>query len=165
MSKTRIYHGSLEQVPTPQIRKSNRSLDYGYGFYTTTNLEQATDWVYRHKKDKNKPVCGYVNIYEIDLDVVRSGHCLWFDEATEKWVDFVYANRNDRLFCHDYDFVYGPVANDRVYAAFALYEAGLINKQELIAELKTYKLIDQLLFHTPTSLQSISFIQSIEIPL
>ena len=31
---------------------------------------------------------------------------------------------------------YGPVANDRVYAAFALYEQGLLSKQELIAELK-----------------------------
>lgn len=37
-----IYHGSKEQVVKPEIRKANRSLDYGNGFYTTTSEEQAT---------------------------------------------------------------------------------------------------------------------------
>lgn len=165
MNKIRIYHGSLEQVPSPEIRVPNRTLDYGCGFYTTTSLEQATDWVTRHKKDKQKPVCGYVNVYEVDLDAVRESHCLWFDKPTEEWVDFVYENRNNRNFTHDYDFVYGPVANDRVYAAFTLYEAGVFDKQQLIVELKTYELIDQLLFHTPESLKLLTFINSIEIKL
>lgn len=30
----KIYHGSLEKVFTPEIRQSNRRLDYGTGFYT-----------------------------------------------------------------------------------------------------------------------------------
>ena len=58
---------------------------------------------------------------------------------------------------------YGPVANDRVYAAFALYEQGLLSKQELIAELKTYKLIDQMLFHTEKALQTLTFSQVKEV--
>jgi hypothetical protein len=66
---------------------------------------------------------------------------------------------------HNYDVVYGPVANDRVYAAFALYEGGLLNKQNLIAELRTYKLVDQYLFHTPKALDAISFIEAKEILL
>ena len=41
-------------------------------------------------------------------------------------------NRTNKDYRHNYDIVYGPVANDRVYAAFALYEGGLLNKQELI---------------------------------
>ena len=49
------------------------------------------------------------------------------------------------------DLVYGPVANDRVYAAFALYESELLDKEGLIKELKTYKLVDQMLFHTDKS--------------
>lgn len=165
MNIIRIYHGSLERVNVPEIRQPNRTLDYGCGFYTTTSLDQATDWVTRHKKDKQKPICGYVNVYNVDIDAVRKANTLWFDKPTEDWVDFVYANRNDRSFRHGYDFVYGPVANDRVYAAFALYEAGLLNKQELILELKAYELIDQLLFHTPESLKAITFTESIEIPL
>ena len=31
----RVYHGSLERVPTPEIRRATRTLDYGTGFYTT----------------------------------------------------------------------------------------------------------------------------------
>jgi hypothetical protein len=61
--------------------------------------------------------------------------------------------------------VYGPVANDRVYAAFTLYESGLLNTQELIRELKTYTLVDQLLMHTADSLKAITFIEAKEIKL
>ena len=165
MSKIKIYHGSLEQVPVPEIRQPNRTLDYGCGFYTTTNYQQAEDWVKRHINDKDKPIRGYVNIYEIDIDKMKSGNCLWFDEPTEEWVNFVYANRNNRDYSHNYDFVYGPVANDRVYAAFTLYESGLLNTQELIRELKTYTLVDQLLMHTADSLKAITFIEAKEIKL
>ncbi|MBQ4033027.1 MAG: DUF3990 domain-containing protein, partial [Paludibacteraceae bacterium] len=74
-------------------------------------------------------------------------------------------NRTQKDFNHNYDIVYGPVANDRVYAAFALFEGGVLNKQELIAELKTYKLVDQYLFHTVDSLKAISFVDYKEISL
>ncbi|MBQ5551342.1 MAG: DUF3990 domain-containing protein, partial [Bacteroidales bacterium] len=73
------------------------------------------------------------------------------------WLDFVMQNRTVKGFTHDYDIVYGPVANDRVYAAFALYEGGVLDKSELIKELKTYTLVDQYLFHTERSLQFIKY--------
>ena len=88
-----------------------------------------------------------------------------FDAPTEDWVDFVMNNRTIKVFEHNYDIVYGPVANDRVYASFALYEGGLIDKQTLISELKTYKLIDQYLFHTEKALQYIHFIKVEEVVL
>lgn len=78
----KVYHGSLQIVSNPEIRVSDRTLDYGSGFYTTTDFNQA-----------------------------------------RRWVDFVHENRTNRGFEHDYDFVYGPVANDKVYAAFALYRS------------------------------------------
>lgn len=165
MNRIRIFHGSLERVSNPEIRQSNRTLDYGSGFYTTTSLTQAKEWVERHRKDLVKREYGYVNVYEIDIEFVKKSNCLWFDEPTEEWVDFVYSNRNNRSFEHDYDFVYGPVADDRVYAAFTLYESGLLNKQELIRELKTYTFVDQLLLHTTESLKYITFVDAIEVAL
>lgn len=165
MNKIEIFHGSLDKVMLPEIRVPNRTLDYGCGFYTTTSFQQAEEWVLRHRKDKVKPFCGYVNVYEIDIDEVKNGNCLWFDRPTEEWVDFVYSNRNDRNFQHNYDFVYGPVANDKVYAAFTLFESGLINKRELIAELKTYTLVDQLLMHTTESLKVLKFLEAREVKL
>lgn len=44
-------------------------------------------------------------------------------------------------------------------------ESGLLNKQELIKELRTYTLVDQLLMHTEESLKSITFIEAKEIKL
>ena len=81
-----------------------------------------------------------------------------FDSANSAWVDFVYSNRSIPDFNHDYDIVKGPVANDNVYLSFNLYESGIISKAELIARLKTYKLVDQFLFHTPQSLSTIKFV-------
>lgn len=159
-----LYHGSLERIPQPEIREPNRTLDYGSGFYTTTSYQQAEDWVRRRKREDGK-VIGYVNAFELDVESLKNMKCLMFEGPTEEWLDFVMQNRTDRHFFHNYDVVYGPVANDRVYAAFALYEGGLLNKQNLIAELKTYKLVDQYLFHTPKSLQALRFIEAKQVEL
>ena len=77
---------------------------------------------------------------------MKSLKTLLFESPTEDWLDFVMSNRTNKDFNHDFDIVYGPVANDKVYAAFALYEGGIIDKQNLISELKAYKLVDQYLF-------------------
>ena len=158
----KIYHGSIEKVKSPEIRESNRTLDYGQGFYTTTSYEQAEAWVRRRMNEK-RTSRGYVCVYELDEAALESLKTLIFEQPTEEWVDFVMKNRTQRGYVHEFDIVYGPVANDRVYAAFALYEGGLINKQALIAELKAYKLVDQCLFHTEKALQALTFIEAKEV--
>lgn len=65
----------------------------------------------------------------------------------------------------DYDIVYGPVADDRVYASFALFEGGLLSLDNLIAELKTYRLVDQYLFHTEKSLELLKWTEAKEVTL
>ena len=158
----KIYHGSIEKVESPEIRVSNRTLDYGHGFYTTTSYEQAEAWVRRRMNEK-RASRGYVCVYELDERALQNLNTLIFDQPTEEWVDFVMQNRTQKGYVHEFDIVYGPVANDRVYAAFALYEGGLINKQALIAELKAYKLVDQYLFHTEKALQALTFIEAKEV--
>ena len=157
-----LFHGSLEIVMMPEIRQSNRTLDYGNGFYTTTSHHQAESWVKRRMKEccVNK---GYVNVYDFYKAAADKLNVLVFNNATEEWVDFVMMNRTKKGFKHSYDIVYGPVANDRVYAAFALYEGGLLDKETLIKELKTYRLVDQFLFHTVKSLSYLKFKQAKEV--
>ena len=161
---SKIYHGSLEEVRTPEIRLPNRSLDYGVGFYATTSYEQAEKWVKRKMSDSKVSV-GYVSVYEMDDDALERFDTLLFDNPTEEWVNFVMKNRTERDFTHDYDIVYGPVADDSVYTQFTLYEGGIISMATLIQELKTYKLVDQYLFHTERSLEAIRFVKSIRIEL
>ena len=160
----KIYHGSIEIVEEPEIREANRSLDYGSGFYATTSYEQALSWVKRRANEK-KLSKGYINIYEFNEDSINNFKHLIFESATEEWLDFVMQNRIHDSFEHDYDIVYGPVANDKVYASFALFEGGFINKQALISELKTYKLVDQYLFHTEESIKTLKFIEAKEVIL
>ena len=150
----KLYHGSLEIVDHPEIRKAVRTLDYGDGFYATTSFQQAEAWVK-----------GYVNVYEFDFSSLRKLNSLLFAKPSDEWVDFVMANRTQNGFTHSYDIVYGPVANDRVYAAFALYEGGVLGKASLIRELKTYKLVDQYLFHTEEALRYLLFIEAKEVIL
>lgn len=160
----KIYHGSLEVVEHPIILKPNRKLDYGDGFYTTTSKKQAKEWVERRMLEKHS-TCGHINVYEFDDKMLPELNCLIFPEPNEEWAEFVMANRTKYNFTHDYDIVYGPVANDRVYLQFGLYEVGAISVDTLIRELKTYKLIDQYLFHTDKALTALRFIESIKIEL
>ncbi len=157
----KLYHGGLAKIETPRIILPTRTLDFGAGFYTTTSYDQAEKWVKRKLNDLQE--VGFVNAYEWDESSQFRLNYLHYSEPNEEWVDFVHNNRTDSEFKHDYDIVYGPVANDRVYAAFALYEQGFLNKEALILELKAYKLVDQLLFHTEASLKSLTFIESMEV--
>lgn len=159
----KLYHGSLEVVSDPRIITPNRTLDYGRGFYTTTSYEQAEQWVRRRKGTQHS--VGYVNVYELADILPDDIKQLRFETPTEEWVDFVMRNRTEKGFEHSFDIVYGPVANDRVYAAFALYESNLLDKEGLIRELRAYELVDQFLFHTEQSLQHLTFIEAKEVTL
>lgn len=151
-----LYHGSLDVIETPEIRIPNRTLDFGAGFYLTSSESQADQWIKRRIDDEHP--FGFINIYDFDDSIDEEGlKVLRFDSPTDQWLDFVMANRRIPGFTHDYDIVIGPVANDRVYTAFALYEGGTISKTILIQELKTYRLVDQYLFHTDAALKLLKF--------
>lgn len=155
--KQTLYHGGSHIIQTPEIREPNRTLDFGKGFYVTSSQHQAERWVRGHLKGKFG--VGYVNSYEFDLDDVSQDlKVKLFAKADAEWIDFVLANRLTLGFQHDYDIVFGPVANDNVYAQITLFEGGLISKERLIEELKAYKLVDQYLFHTERSLQYLSYL-------
>jgi hypothetical protein len=157
-----LYHGSLEIVEKSQILLANRPLDFGTGFYTTTSLQQARRWV-KLRMEQNNAKVGYINIYEYTPK--KGLRTRRFQSANEAWIDFVHANRTIQNYNHDYDIVTGPVANDNVYLSFNLYESGIISKRELIRRLKTYKLVDQLLFHTEQSLATLEYTGNKEVKL
>ena len=43
----KIYHGSNMVVTHPAVRVPARALDFGVGFYTTSNYNQAARWARR----------------------------------------------------------------------------------------------------------------------
>lgn len=152
----RVFHGSVDVVRRPEIRNVGRRSDFGVGFYVTTSRKQAEQWTARRAKLMRRPA--YVSEYELDTCAMRRLNVLSFEMPPREWVRFVMANRTQEGFLHSHDVVYGSVADDRVYASFALYESGVIGIDALIAELRTYRLVDQYLLHTRRSLGIIDFI-------
>lgn len=166
MISLKVYHGSIFIVEKPSLEILNYRTDFGKGFYTTTDIEQAKRWTKikkeRLKKDEtNEIIHQYINIYEYKEN--ESLNILNFEEATEEWLKFVFKNRQSDELVHQYDIVIGPVANDNLYQVLVGYENGIYNMEETIKRLKTYLLSNQISFHTLKSLECIKYIETIEV--
>ncbi len=159
----KLYHGSPVVVSEPRILEpiAGRTLDFGAGFYTTTSIEQARRWVALRQK-RGEASDGFVSRYEVADEILSTPglNCLVFRRASRDWLDFVMENRENPFAAHGYDIVFGPVANDRVFATLTLFETGQLDADETIRRLKTYKLVDQFLFHTEKALQHLHFMGS-----
>lgn len=154
-----LYHGSNVEVKEPRILKPSHALDFGPGFYTTLNRDQAVDFA--GKVVLRKGGIPVVNEYEIDENIAF-GFCdvLKFDQPNEVWLDFVCSCRDGVNVAEGRDFVFGPVANDDVYRTLTLYREGEITKKETLERLKIKQLYNQLVFATEKALAFIRFRKS-----
>ena len=152
-----LYHGSNVIVDQPKLIRQNRYLDFGFGFYTTTNREQAVNFAQK-VTDRRKMGEATLNIYSVN-EAVAFQECkvLQFDSPDEAWLDFVAANRQGTYQGEKYDLIYGAVANDDVYRTIALYMTGVLDKEQTLSSLKIRKLFKQLVFATEKSLQYLKF--------
>ena len=152
-----LYHGSNVIVDQPKLIRQNRYLDFGFGFYTTTNREQAVNFAQK-VTDRRKMGEAPLNIYSVN-EAVAFQECkvLQFDSPDEAWLDFVAANRQGTYQGEKYDLIYGAVANDDVYRTIALYMTGVLDKEQTLSSLKIRKLFNQLVFATEKSLQYLKF--------
>lgn len=156
-----LYHGSNVVVSEPKLIQQNRFLDFGFGFYTTTNKTQAigfADKVYKRRKNGDR----VVNIYGIDeLKAFVDCSVLRFDAADEGWLEFVSDNRAGKYAGEEFDFILGPVANDDVYTTFTLYTAGVLTKEQTLEALKVKKLYNQLVLTSEKALTYLKFIGTV----
>lgn len=158
----KLYHGGTVVVSKPKLLDFNRKTDFGIGFYTSSSLEQARAWT-KIKQNRIGAKDGFVNVYSFDFGNISDLKVFTFQSATEEWLDFVFNNRKNNKLIHNYDVVLGPVANDTLYQTFLLFENGILNKAETISRLKTYKLVDQVSFHSNKALLNLQFIEAISI--
>lgn len=142
-----LYHGSNIEVREPQLLKIQRELDFGKGFYTTSDLAQASNWAQRTAKRRGsgQPV---VSVYEIDDASFDSLKVLRFDSANVAWLRYVAANRKGIAPSEDWDIVIGPVANDQTMPTITLFLDGFYDEEETIKRLLPQNLKDQYTFKT-----------------
>lgn len=158
----RLYHGSNVEVRNPSLRYGRNKTDFGKGFYTTTQKEQAEKWT-EIKLDRAKTGKKIVSVYEVDDALLANSELRIreFHGVDAAWLDFVVGCRKGQV--HDYDLVQGPVANDKVFTTVNLFESGVLSAEAAILQLKAYKTYDQLSFHTEKVIKTLNFLESIEV--
>ncbi len=151
-----LYHGGTDIVKEPNLASGERSRDFGVGFYTTDIHEQAMKWAIRQGQVRGKQAI--LNIYEFDED--RAEKDLKFKNFTEyslEWLNFVVSNRAKRQSKHDFDIVFGKIANDDVGETVQAVIDGLTPPDFALQKLKFMQANNQYAFCTEKALSYIKF--------
>ena len=155
----RLYHGSTVDINHIDLTKSRPNKDFGRGFYLSADRQQA--WRMGEFKALTEGGNPVMNTYLFDETVLTSDelHVLTFDGYTREWAEFIFLNRNNHNITpvHNYDIVYGPIANDRVGVQIGKYEAGDITLEQFLENLKYMKGVTfQYFFGTERALAKLS---------
>lgn len=149
-----LYHGTNMDFEVVNLSKSSPYKDFGRGFYLTDLKHQAEEMASKKVSlFKGSPV---VQAYEFDENMLSSPDLkvLLFQSATREWAEFIFNNRSRSVnFHHDYDIVYGPIANDGVAYLLGRFEEGTLTIDELARELRYKKLNNQYFFGTERAIK------------
>lgn len=158
----KLYHGSNVEVRKPCLISSKRLLDFGAGFYLTSDFEQAKKWAVRTAKNRgeNIPLISVFQIEEFEMNNLR---ILLFEKADKEWLRYISANRTGKNLTENYDIVIGPVANDQTIRTINNYLKGYLSEDIAIQLLLPQKLKDQYTFKTERALAILNFIEVIGI--
>ncbi len=152
----KLYRGSNVVVKDPRIINSNRNLDFGVGFYLTSDLSQAEKWARAvvERRGEGVPIVSVFD-YKKDKDLKM----LTFDEPSVKWLKFVSDNRKNVFIKNQYDIIVGPVANDNTMPVINLYLSGQYDEKEALRRLLPQNLKDQYVFKSENALKCLKFVE------
>lgn len=151
-----LYHGSNVKVKEPILLKVQRELDFGKGFYTTNDMEQAARWAWRTAKRRGESNA-FVTVYEVNEDELKNIRLLSFDSPNVEWLNFVVKNRKGEYIAGNWDIISGPVADDQTAQVIDLYLEGAYDEEEAIRRFLTQRLKDQYAFKTNEALKLLIF--------
>lgn len=108
-----LYHGSNTVIEKIDLSKSKRYKDFGRAFYLSADKEQAIKMAAaKTVQFGGEPV---VTAFEYDEEGAQGLSFVSFPHYSREWAEFIYNNRDEQQdFQHDYDVVYGPIANDYI---------------------------------------------------
>ena len=155
----KLYHGSNVAVCEPAVMPSNRALDFGCGFYLTSDFEQAAKWAKLTVLRRNSGEAT-VTVYDF-ADAASCLQNLQFASADAQWLRFVAANRTGQSISDSYDVIIGPVANDNTMPVINLYLNGDYSEEEALKRLLPQKLKDQYTFKTEKALSFLTLCEVI----
>lgn len=151
-----LYHGSNLEVKEPKIIKSKRLLDFGTGFYLTTDYEQAKKWALRttSRREEGTPS---ITVFSFDENELDKLDVLTFEGPNKEWLRYISANRTDKAAGDSFDIVIGPVANDQAIRTVNNYLKGYFDEEIAIQLLLPQSLKDQVVFKTEKALAMLKY--------
>ena len=159
----RFHHGTNKVIGAINLGYSRSRTDFGKGFYLGNNLGVVRKWAISQSMATETPTVMRYTLNDILFNLNDNGlNRLWFTSPTVEWLNFVRDNRKvdtqnvvNTEPRHDYDIVYGPIANDRVVDVVDEYVDGLITVEEAIQRIKVMPSVFQMSFHTPLAISCI----------
>lgn len=139
----KLYHGSTVNIDTILLAKSKPNKDFGKAFYLSAERAQAVELAESRVAFLGGEVV--INEYEFDENLLVEGEdeplrVKIFPHYCLEWAEFVWNNRDEKqYFRHDYDVVYGPIANDTVGYQMRQYREECIDLREFLKGLKYRK--------------------------
>lgn len=155
-----LYHGSNIKVTMPDFAHSKPYKDFGKGFYLSADYQQAWEMALQ-KVRQTKTGEPFVSEFKFDENQLHSEELSIkiFPDYSEEWAKFVLDNRDKNLPqpIHNFDIVYGPIADDGVTFQLRRYQGGVISLARLVEELHYAKGITfQYFFGTDKALQKLT---------
>lgn len=179
-----VYHGTTTEhflsLRNIDFGKCSKFADFGKGFYTTSNYEQAYSFAYMKAKEHNideenaklllpkyelnlvKPL---IIFYSIDVKNLNKLNGCVFNKPDKKWAEFIYNNRlglnNIMSDFHNwkssYDYGFGHIADSIISPLISEVRSGKISFEEFYKRIQPFDKINgnQLSFHTYESLKCI----------
>ena len=158
----KVFHGTNIVIEHPRIVNRFKTLDFGEGFYTTENEDQARSFAVKVCERRSPTFVPVVNCYEFNEDLSQLS-VLQFEAPDDKWLDFVIERRKGMALRKKYDLIIGPVANDDVFDTIILYEAGQLDKENAVRNFKVKKLFNQVVFCNEYVLSRLIHVESYQV--
>lgn len=157
-----LYHGSNVAVEQPRLLGSDRLLDFGPGFYLTSDFQQAARWAQltTRRRESGSPLVSKFTVLDEKLSSLT---ILEFSGATQEWLDFVTMHRQGKYQNDGYDIVAGPVANDTTMPVLRRYFSGVYTAEEALKRLLPQNLTDQYAFKTQHAIELLNFIEAMQV--
>ncbi len=167
-----VYHGSDHVIEQPIFNGSKRANDYGYGFYTTENIELAKEWACSKNQD------GFVNVYEADLDklnilnlntpeynilnwlaILTKYRTYWQNGSISEQAK-AYLQKHFYIDPAPYDVIIGYRADDSYFSFAQDFVAGTISVSKLSEAMHLGKLGEQIVFKSKDSFSHLRFLRA-----
>ena len=161
----KLYHGSNTSIDEIDLKRGRRGKDFGQGFYLSPDRQQAQQMAERtvDREESGEPI---LTTYQFDDSILYKPLDLKvkiFEGYSQEWAEFIIMNRRNKthIQAHDYDIVYGPIANDKVGLQISRFQLQYIPMEELIRQLSFIRPTFQYFFGTERAISLLHKIQEL----